>query len=392
MRKFARMATPRLIVDKDIAAFDTFAAMFGEQQPVFSATNVSDFLTANAEATDIVVEVRSDGGSTSEAKVIYDLLRNSGKNITTEGYKVNSSAVIIFLAGQTRLISENADFIVHPVWVDAMSLPWKLEAEDLQDFANEIKAEQNRLIDIYCSVIGEDKRAEVSQLMADSTNLSKDKAVSLGFATGVLSGTPAKTDNKRSLAFSNRMAAIISNSNQRQMNKVEATLANLTKGINKLLNITIKNASIGLSEGGSIYFEGDAIAEGVAVFTDESMETPAPDGDHLLSDGQTITVAGGVVTSIAEAAASEDKADMGAVNAKIETIEATQATIVDAIANLTKVIETQNATISKFNNLVPAAKPTATPAPVAEKVDMSKMSIAERAALHVSNKYNLATN
>ena len=379
------MATPRLIIDKDIAAFDTFASMFGEQQPVVSATTVSDFLNANADAVEIIVEVRSDGGSTTEAKIIYDLLKNSGKTITTEGYKVNSSAVIIFLAGQNRLISENADFVVHPVWIDAMSLPWKLKAEDLQDYANEIKAEQSKLLDIYCSVIGEDKRSEVTQLMADSTNLTKDKAISLGFATGVLSGA-AKTDNRRSLAFSNRMAAIISKSNHNQMSKVESTLEKLNKTLGKLLNLTPKNASAKLSEGGQVYFEGDALAEGTAIFSDESMETPAPDGDHLLSDGQTITVVGGVVTAIKAASAAEDNKEIEAVNAKIATIEATQVATLEAVNKLAETIATQNAVILKFQNTVPGDKGTTTPEAVTTVVDMAKMTYAQRVSYKLNQK------
>jgi ATP-dependent protease ClpP protease subunit/nitrate reductase NapAB chaperone NapD len=384
------MATPRLIIDKDIAAFDTFAAMFGVPQPVFSASSVSEFLTANADATEIVVEIRSDGGSTTEARVIYDLLKNSGKKITTEGYKVNSSAVIPFLAGDERLISDNADFIIHPVWIDAMSLPWKLEAEDLQDFANEIKAEQTKLLDIYVGVIGEDKREEVAQLMADSTNLTNDKAISLGFATGKLGGVAPKSENKRSLAFSNRMASIVINSKSDQMNKVEAALAAMNNRIGKLLNLTMKNKAIALSEGGDVYVaEGDEIAEGVAVFTDEALETPAPDGDHQLADGQTITVVGGVITAVATAGApdAEDKTkDIEAVNAKIASMEAAQVAIIESVNKLTTAIEAQNATIGKFQNLVPAAKPTATPDKVNTVADVSKMTVAQRVALAHKNK------
>jgi ATP-dependent protease ClpP protease subunit/nitrate reductase NapAB chaperone NapD len=384
------MATPRLIIDKDIAAFDTFAAMFGEPQPVFSASSVSEFLNANADATEIIVEIRSGGGSTTEARVIYDLLKNSGKKITTEGYKVNSSAVIPFLAGDERLISDNADFIIHPVWIDAMSLPWKLEADDLQDFANEIKAEQTKLLDIYVGVIGEDKREEVAQLMADSTNLTNDKAISLGFATGKLGGTEKKTDNKRSLAFSNRMASIVINSKSDQMNKVEAALAAMNNRIGKLLNLTMKNKAVALAEGGDVYVaEGDEVAEGVAVFTDEALETPAPDGDHQLADGQTITVVGGVITAVAAANApdAEDKnKDIEAVNAKIASMEAAQVAIIESVNKLTTAIEAQNATIGKFQNLVPAAKPTATPDKVNTVADVSKMTVAQRVALAHKNK------
>jgi ATP-dependent protease ClpP protease subunit len=391
------MSIPRLIVDKDIAAFDSMAQMFGESQPVFSANLVSDFLTQNKESDQIIVEVRSDGGSTTEAKVIYDLLKNSGKKITTEGYKVNSSAVIIFLAGENRLISENADFVIHPVWIDAYSLPWKLEAEDLQDFANEIKSEQEKLINIYVSVIGEDNREEVTQLMADSTNLTGDKAVSLGFATGKLSATN-QSKNKRSLAFNNKMAEILTKTNQTQMNKFEALFTKMNNKIDKILNLATQNNSAAIDGGGSMYFDADAIADGVAVYSDEEMTTKLADKDYVMSDGSTVTVVDGNVSAIkaskpvnTPAADPAQNAEVTALASKVESIEANQVSTLEAVNKLAEAIEAQNATMAKFQNLVPSGKPNATPEKVTPIVDMSKMTIAQRAA-HLVNKSKSKTN
>jgi len=77
-------------------------------------------------------------------------------------------------------------------------LPWKLEANDLRLFANEIEQEQVKLVDIYCKVIGEDKRDEVTALMAATTNLTSNEAIRLGFATGKLEG--AKAENSKTVS------------------------------------------------------------------------------------------------------------------------------------------------------------------------------------------------
>jgi len=351
----------------------------------------------NKDEPEIIVEVRSDGGSTTEAKVCYDLLKNSGKKITTEGYKVNSSAVIIFLAGENRLISENADFIVHPVWIDAYSLPWKLEAEDLQDFANEIKSEQEKLINIYVSVIGEDNRDEVTQLMADSTNLTGDKAISLGFATGKLAATN-QSKNTRSLAFNNKMAEILTKTNQTQMNKFESLFTKMNNKIDKILNLATNNKSASIEGGGSIYFDADAIADGVAVFSDEEMTMKLDDKDYVMSDGSTVTVLDGKVTAIKAAepvntdpADPAKNAEVTALAGKVEAIEANQVSTLEAVNKLAEAIESQNATIVKFQNLVPNAKPNPTPENPAPLVDLSKMTIAQRAA-HIINKQKSKTN
>lgn len=372
------MEAPKLVIDRDIAQYDIYAEMFGDPQPVFSANSVTEFLDANKEATSIEIDIMSDGGSTSEARIIYDLLKNCGKTVITRGYKVNSSAVMIFLAGDERLIAENADFLIHPVWIDAMGLPWMLTGEDLQDFANEIKAEETKLLDLYVSVIGEDKRAEVTELMKASTNLSNDKAIELGFATGKLGAkAETSTENKRAVSFNNKMAALVmknkSSLNQKEMSLLTETLNKINDTLAKFKNseevetenneTETLNASVELSEGGSVYFDGE-LAEGVAVFVDETMETPAPDGDHLLADGRVLTVSEGMVSSIAPASAEEpmpeDKEETETENSEVEELKNTVSTLTETVnaqsESINKIAETlKNMTpaFSALQNLVP---------------------------------------
>jgi ATP-dependent protease ClpP protease subunit len=361
------VSTPTLVCDRDIAPNDTFAEMFDEAQPVFSATTVRDFLDLHKDATDIILEVRSDGGSTSEARIIYDMLKGCGKTITTHGYKVNSSAMILFLAGENRLISQNSDSIIHPVWVDAFGLPWQLEAQDLRMFANEIEAEQVKLVDIYCSVIGEDKRVEVSQLMAQTTNLTSDESVRLGFATGKLVTKEKSENSNRSVVYTNKMfaAAMLNKKNQNQMaakeesriDKVLETMSNMAKAFvtkNETpegdVEVETVNASAELAEGGSVYFDGE-LAEGTALFSDEAMESPIADGEFAMADGRSVMVAGGVVTELVavaeDDAPDEENKEVAALNAKIKELENSNKAILenqekqtDALSNLTDMLGT----------------------------------------------------
>lgn len=364
------METPKLIIDRDIAAYDTYAEMFSEAQPVFSANSLQEFLDANVEATSIEVEIRSDGGSTSEARIIYDMLKNCGKTVITKGYKVNSSAVIIFLAGSQRLIAENADFLIHPVWIDAMGLPWMLTGEDLQLFANEVKAEESKLVNIYLGVIGEDKREEVTQLMKDSTNLTQDKVISLGFATGKLEEQGIKSENKRAITFNSKMSRMVLQNkvknqelNTEEMSILKDTLNSINetlKGFKNQVEETTEtqNASAELSEGGSVYYDGE-LAEGVAVFVDESMETKAPVGDHLLADGRVITVdEEGMVTAIAAASAedapvvTEDK-DIDELKNTVSTLKETVAFQTESINAIAETLKNLNPAFKALQNLVP---------------------------------------
>jgi ATP-dependent protease ClpP protease subunit len=376
------MATPRIVIDRDISPFDPFAETMGEGQPVFSSSMMEEFLTANAEADSIEVEIRSNGGSTSEARIIFDQLLNSGKTVKTIGYKVHSSAVVIFLAGSERLISENADMLIHPVWVDAFNLPWQLTAEDLQDFANEINVEEEKLKGIYAQVIGDDKMEEVGQLMADSTTLSAADAIRLGFATGKVAETITenKTTGRRALAYTNKFATLLRNQKSEDMKSITELLKNLADKVDKLTNSDTdkKNASEALSEGGALYFDGETLGEGTAVFLDEAMEEVAPDGSHVLADGRTVTVAEGVVTAVEAADAPETETENKALKNEVAEIKANVATLVDTVNKMAGAQATMNAKVVEFQNKAFGDK--GNPYPNGERKPATPKTIAERVA------------
>lgn len=338
----------------------------GLDEDIFSSRVLSTFLDSHTNTPQIELEINCNGGSTSETKVCYGMLetfKNGGGKVITKGYKVNSSAVVLFLAGSERLISNQADFIIHPVWIDPSGLPMKMESDDMIAFGNEMQAENKRLVDIYCSVIGEDKRVEVTQLMAEETNLSAQDAVRLGFATGILNQKKSTVDNNKSIAFSNVMAEIIMNrKNQTDMAKEDSRMDKMLDTINKMASafvtkneveevIETVNASAELAEGGSVYFDGE-LAEGTALFSDEAMESPIADGEFAMADGRSVMVAGGVVTELVAVAAEEEEVEeenkeVAALNAKIKELENSNKAILenqekqtDALSNLTDMLGT----------------------------------------------------
>lgn len=64
----------------------------------------------------------------------------------------------------------------------------------------------------------------------------------------------------------------------------------------------IKLGSAMLEDGETtVYWEGDTLSPDAAVFIDEAMTKPAPDGVHMLQTGEVIRVAGGKVTVMAPA-------------------------------------------------------------------------------------------
>ena len=72
------------------------------------------------------------------------------------------------------------------------------------------------------------------------------------------------------------------------------------------MNKNLKLGSTMLGDGTTpIYYDGEDIGVGTAIFTDEAMTMPAADDRWVLVDGRTITVIGGAVTLIDEASTEE---------------------------------------------------------------------------------------
>ena len=90
-----------------------------------------------------------------------------------------------------------------------------------------------------------------------------------------------------------------------------------------------------LADGTILSFEGDELAEGVAVFVGEA---PAPEGTHALEDGRSIVVdANGVVSEIMEA--EESNEEMNEDTPQAITKEDVSAMIKEALAPLEEIFE-----------------------------------------------------
>jgi hypothetical protein len=200
--------------------------------------------------------------------------------------------------------------------------------------------------------------------MAQTTNLSSDESVRLGFSTGKLVTKEKSENSNRSVVYTNKMfaAAMLNKKNQNQMAaKEDSRMDKMLDTINKMASafvtkneveevIETVNASAELAEGGSVYFDGE-LAEGTALFSDEAMESPIADGEFAMADGRSVMVAGGVVTELVAVAAEEEveeeNKEVAALNAKIKELENSNKAILenqekqtDALSNLTDMLGT----------------------------------------------------
>ena len=237
------MKTAKIVIDKNIGEKDFFAQMFGDIATTFSSSDMSEFLNDNSDATNIEVEIRSDGGSVTQGFEIYDLLKNSGKAIKTIAYKANSIATVIFLAGSERVITKNAQFVIHNPFIDPMNLGYNgLTAEDLHAIADDIKQCEDKIFNLYKEVLALDTNSEieVKNLMAADTDLTADNALKYGFATSIINGGEAQLKALKNTAYSTKIAALLKDKNNNnnnmdnkeiksQLDKIAGSLKNLFK-------------------------------------------------------------------------------------------------------------------------------------------------------------------
>ncbi|WP_339012271.1 head maturation protease, ClpP-related [Lactococcus garvieae] len=118
-----------------------------------TADNVSTFLNENDDK-DITIFLNSPGGSVVDGLEIYNLLRASGRNITTVLTGIAASmGSIIFLAGDKRIAMTGGLFMIHK----PSGFSWG-DADDFRKEADLLDKMQGSLQEIYV------ERAEIDNL------------------------------------------------------------------------------------------------------------------------------------------------------------------------------------------------------------------------------------
>lgn len=355
-----QMPKAKLIIDKNIGENDEWAQLWGMSDPCFSARDCRTFLDENQEADEIEVEISSNGGNTTHGFEIYDLLKTCGKKVTTIAFKCNSIATVIFLAGEDRRVSKNAQFVIHNPFIDPWGLGYDgLTADDLQKIADEVKAVEDKIFNLYSEVLGLDdaKQTEIRNLMSADTDLGSDKALEYGFATSIING-PTQAKAIKLAQYSNNIAALLKTKSKKSPDmdikafktQLDAISASIAKGFEKLglkpdgspAKPEVQNATATLEDGGTIYFAEDSLTNGITIYTDEAMTTVATAGDYRLQDGTTFKVdengKASDVTAPANLEAENARLEAEVTNLQTELQNAKQANVevVNQLKDLSK--------------------------------------------------------
>ena len=276
---------------------------------------VTQQIQDNAEAEKLIVHIHSPGGDVDEGFGIHDILVASGKEIETriEGLCA-SIATVIALAGSTRLMTENSEFMIHNPWGDAWG-----DADELQKYTDMVKAAEEKVINFYADKTGGDREI-LDQMMKEETWMSAEKAQELGFITGVIVTTKA--------------VAKIRNTNQQNnlvMNKQE-----LEKSIEKGHNSLIEKIKAILKGNKATNMLTTTTADGTVLDFGDQVEAPeeiavgmtatiegggTPDGEFAMPDGSTWVFEAGTLTAMNPAEGGDEDEEMEALKQENEDLK-----------------------------------------------------------------------
>lgn len=280
----------------------------------------------------IELRLNCRGGNCMEGWTIYDKLRSTGKEITAiiEGKCASMASVLLLAAPKERRYAyQNATLLIHNPYIPPYTLADAYDAEDLRRMAEDLEAETTKIVNLYVDRTGSEEDV-LRALMAEDKFVDMDKAKELGFISEVKPPISAKEKQPKKWNHSK-----INNMNQEK----KVTVAQAFQMLGVALGVVkapIVSLDLSTADGSTLTVERE---EGEPQVGD----TASPDGEHLMPDGSTIVVEGGVIAEIRDPEEENNNDELDAANARIAELEAeltslrTQAKSQDELVILNKV-------------------------------------------------------
>lgn len=252
-----------------------WAAMWGEENVVFSLENVKKILASNDD--EIHFNFDCDGGMVTEGLAIYDAIRTSGKKIycNIDG-GCHSMAIVMLLAApkENRTANPNCRALIHKVRACVFD---DMTADELETLAEGLRTEQNAILDIYADRTGTD-RATLEQVMNEEKVRTAKELLEMGFISKI---NTYNTNQKKSMTQKKSV--------QDLQNSASKFLKKAKNALGMAVNYDHTDAD------GNVLFstevEDDDLEVGMAA---------SPDGTFELPDGRTVVIADGAITEITE--------------------------------------------------------------------------------------------
>jgi len=260
---------------------------------------VQDQIQANKEASELVVHINSPGGDVDAGFAIYDILKSSGKNITThiEG-QCYSIATVIALSGSVRRATQNSEFLIHNPWTMAFG-----NADDVQKTADELRRFEDKIANHYASIADISTEIALEEMKKD-TFMDLETAKNYGFITEIVDTVKA-------------VAKFNTNTNNMSTDKKEDFWSQLKAAFKAVedkpepKSVTVKSA-----EGKDLVF--DDRTEGEIQVGDKALiDGLDAEGEILMASGDTYTFEKGELKTLTEKEVEPEVDYVAMVNAAV---------------------------------------------------------------------------
>lgn len=295
-------------------------------------------------AKDYIVHIVSPGGDVFEGYGIYNILRNTGKEVTThvEGLCASIATLIAF-AGNKIIMNRASEFMIHNPKISDL----KGEANDLRNVANQLDKIKGILIDV-----------SGQRAARNGKEISKERLWELYDNETWLTAQEARDD----YGFVDEVEDAIKAVAKLDLTNTKMEKNNLWDSFKNLFSKTKfkNNFEETLQDGTKIMvISEDEDWTGKQVITEDG--NALADGDHVLASGKTITVSGGVISAVKEADAANNAEPNDEMENKIKELEAQLAEAKTAQAAAKAEAETAKAeavtaqaSLSKYTNRLEA--------------------------------------
>lgn len=258
----------------------------------------------------IELRLNCRGGNCMEGWTIYDKLRSTGKEITAiiEGKCASMASVLLLAAPKERRYAyQNATLLIHNPYIPPYTLADAYDAEDLRRMAEDLEVETTKIVNLYVDRTGSEEDV-LRALMAEDKFVDMDKAKELGFISEVKPPISAKEKQPKKWNHSKT-------NNMNQEKKVTVAQAFQMLGVALgVVKAPIVSLDLSTADGSTLTVERE---EGEPQVGD----TASPDGEHLMPDGSTIVVEGGVITETRDPEEENNNDELDAANARIAELE-----------------------------------------------------------------------
>ena len=283
-------------------------------------------------ATSFNVHINSEGGVVDTGFDIYNYLKSLNVPIKTIGSGlVASIATVVFMAGDTRVLRENTQFMIHlPMGgVDGT-------ADEIEDYAKEVRTVEDRLVKFYSEKVNLDKEA-IRPLLKNETWLDNIKSLELGFS------------NQADLPMVAKAYINLKSNNMTKEDKswIESGFEKIMNIINPVVNIEVQDAN-----GATIEFPEIEEGQEIAVGSIATVDGAPADGEFVMPDGKTFVFVAGELTGITEPEATEEEAPEEDMQAQLDALRLENEQLKTAKLEVDTEVETQKELVVNLTNEV----------------------------------------